>query len=382
MARSRDGDAQEVKEHRPPQPALIVRWLAAGRGEAGWLRAALAFTTSLVLLAAAVGWHRGIALPSWAASSVSQAPRCPSSVALQRPALADASPGGTYQPRPPPASPLGAGHAFPHGSFTPYRGLHGRPPAVPTWIVTPANVSSTIRFYDTSAFSPSGRFLALLEFPPGAEGRAINVDKGGGHAKKKKNKKKKPSAPLAALTAAAAAAAGSRRTSRSFSTGDAGAAQPLAAASVVVVDLATGEARTVATTRGWDSQTGAHVQWGASDAELFFNDVVEDVVEGVAEGAGEDAVVEGAVVEDAIVQGAVVENAVGARGGRRWGNSRNVVGGGRMAGEAPLPAGAAAAAAWRAVGVRLDVATGARRLLDCPIYQVGRRGAPLIHASR
>src|SRR5439155_13529467 len=45
------------------------------------------------------------------------------------------------------------------------------------------------------------------------------------------------------------------------------------AAEVVVVDLHTGESRVVAETRGWDTQVGAHVQWGVDDSQLFFNDV-------------------------------------------------------------------------------------------------------------
>jgi Tol biopolymer transport system component len=45
------------------------------------------------------------------------------------------------------------------------------------------------------------------------------------------------------------------------------------AGDIVVVDLATGEQNVVAKTRGWDTQMGAQVQWGATDAELFFNDM-------------------------------------------------------------------------------------------------------------
>jgi hypothetical protein len=41
-----------------------------------------------------------------------------------------------------------------------------------------------------------------------------------------------------------------------------------------VVDLATGESRSVGETRGWEPQLGANVNWGGSDDELFFNDVV------------------------------------------------------------------------------------------------------------
>jgi hypothetical protein len=44
-------------------------------------------------------------------------------------------------------------------------------------------------------------------------------------------------------------------------------------AEILLVDLHTGETRVVAETRGWDTQLGAQVQWGADDASLFFNDV-------------------------------------------------------------------------------------------------------------
>jgi hypothetical protein len=43
---------------------------------------------------------------------------------------------------------------------------------------------------------------------------------------------------------------------------------------IVVVSLKLGEEKVVSTTRGWDSQTGAHVQWGHRDTDLIFNDVV------------------------------------------------------------------------------------------------------------
>jgi hypothetical protein len=42
---------------------------------------------------------------------------------------------------------------------------------------------------------------------------------------------------------------------------------------VCVVDLETGEDRIVAETCGWEPQMGANINWGASDHELFFNDV-------------------------------------------------------------------------------------------------------------
>lgn len=76
------------------------------------------------------------------------------------------------------------------------------------------------RFFDTAPISPSGRYLALLRMP---------------------------------------------YEDRTPSAGDAG--------DVVVVDLQSGRERTVAQSRGWEVQVGANVQWGRSDAELYFNDV-------------------------------------------------------------------------------------------------------------
>ena len=118
---------------------------------------------------------------------------------------------------------------------------------MPAWVATPPNASSTVRFFDSSPFSPSvrvrlpaglttghllenhplprsqGRYLALTRFAPGAEGAPMRF-------------------------------------------GDAPSA-------VVLVELATGAETALATTRGADSQLGAQVQWGRSDAELYFNDV-------------------------------------------------------------------------------------------------------------
>ena len=92
--------------------------------------------------------------------------------------------------------------------------------AVPVWCVTPGTGRLIHRFFDTSPFSPSGRYLALTRLP--YEDRLP---------------------------------------------------QPGDAAEVVLVDLREGEERVVAETRGWDSQLGAQVQWGGDDAQLFFNDM-------------------------------------------------------------------------------------------------------------
>lgn len=42
---------------------------------------------------------------------------------------------------------------------------------------------------------------------------------------------------------------------------------------VRVLDLHTGATVYSAESFGWDAQTGAHVQWGATDTQLFYNDV-------------------------------------------------------------------------------------------------------------
>jgi hypothetical protein len=101
--------------------------------------------------------------------------------------------------------------------FPPYRDFA---PRVPVHCVTPQLPGSIHRFYDSSPFSPSGRYLALTRLP--FEDRL----------------------PMPGETA-----------------------------QVIVVDLETGEAQNVAETRGWDMQLGAQVQWGADDRSLLFNDV-------------------------------------------------------------------------------------------------------------
>jgi hypothetical protein len=96
-------------------------------------------------------------------------------------------------------------------------------PAVPVVCVTPGIRGAIHRFHDSSPFSPSGRYLGVTRFP--FEDRL----------------------PL-----------------------------PGSVADVLVVDLVTGEIREVAKTRGWDTQLGAQVQWGADDRSLYFNDVDVD----------------------------------------------------------------------------------------------------------
>lgn len=93
-------------------------------------------------------------------------------------------------------------------------------PRVPVSCITPELVGCIHRFYDSSPFSPSGRYLALTRLP--FEDRLPG---------------------------------------------------PGDVADVVVVDLETGDTKVVADTRGWDTQLGAQVQWGNDDRTLLFNDV-------------------------------------------------------------------------------------------------------------
>jgi Tol biopolymer transport system component len=93
-------------------------------------------------------------------------------------------------------------------------------PQVPVHCVTPGATGFIHRYYDSSPFSPSGRYMALTRLPF-------------------ENRLPKP--------------------------GD--------VAEIFVLDLASGESRLVADTRGWDVQLGAQLQWGADDHSLFFNDL-------------------------------------------------------------------------------------------------------------
>jgi hypothetical protein len=93
-------------------------------------------------------------------------------------------------------------------------------PRVPVHCVTPQGGGYIHRYYDSSPISPSGRYIAVTRLP---------------------------------------------FEDRLPSPGD--------VAEIVVVDLQSGETRTVADTRGWDVQLGAHLQWGVDDHTLLYNDV-------------------------------------------------------------------------------------------------------------
>ena len=93
-------------------------------------------------------------------------------------------------------------------------------PAVPVWCITPDIDGCVHRFFDASSISPSGRYVAITRF---------------------------------------------RFEDRMPVPGD--------TCDIVLVDLQTGEQKIVAESRGFDTQLGAQVQWGASDSQLFFNDM-------------------------------------------------------------------------------------------------------------
>lgn len=93
-------------------------------------------------------------------------------------------------------------------------------PIVPIYRVTDPSISAIHRFYDTSPISPSGRYIAYTALP--FEDRVPRE-------------------------------------------GD--------LASVHVRDLENGEVVFSATTAAWDTQVGAHAQWGVTDSEFFYNEL-------------------------------------------------------------------------------------------------------------
>lgn len=105
----------------------------------------------------------------------------------------------------------------PSATFSRYEGFA---PKAEVRCVSRPGVPSIHRFYDTSPVSPSGRYIAITEFD--YEDRLP---------------------------------------------------QPGEQAHVAVIDLTNGETVYRRSTRGWDTQLGAQVQWGASDNDLFFNDL-------------------------------------------------------------------------------------------------------------
>ena len=91
-------------------------------------------------------------------------------------------------------------------------------PNVPVYCISQKNKPTIHRFYDTSPISPSGRYLTITELP--YEDRVPSY-------------------------------------------GD--------SAAVSVIDLEEGVEIYHSRTKAWDTQVGAHAQWGRNDDELFFN---------------------------------------------------------------------------------------------------------------
>jgi len=104
-----------------------------------------------------------------------------------------------------------------HESFPQYT---EHSPSVPVWCITPDIDGCVHRFFDASSVSPSGRYVAVARF---------------------------------------------RFEDRMPVPGD--------VCDIVLVDLLTGEQKVIADSRGFDTQMGAHVQWGATDSQLLFNDM-------------------------------------------------------------------------------------------------------------
>jgi hypothetical protein len=110
--------------------------------------------------------------------------------------------------------------AMPPASAAPFPAYTDFSPRVPVRCVTPGDTGFIHRYYDSSPFSPTGRYFAVTRLP--FEDRLP---------------------------------------------------RPGDVARIVVIDLETGETRTVAETRGWDVQLGAQLQWGADDWTLLYNDL-------------------------------------------------------------------------------------------------------------
>ena len=84
------------------------------------------------------------------------------------------------------------------------------------WIATTNSYKSHIhRFFDSSPFSPSGRYLAVSRFNNGSDFKSK--------------------------------------------------------LSIIIIDLLKGKEIEVTTTHAWGSQMGAHIQWGGNDQQLLFN---------------------------------------------------------------------------------------------------------------
>lgn len=93
-------------------------------------------------------------------------------------------------------------------------------PDVPAWCVTPGEGRCIHRYFDTSPFSPSGRYIAVFRMPY----------------------EDHPPLP-----------------------GDTG--------DIIVIDLIEGTERKVAESHAWEPQVGANINWGKDDETLVYNDL-------------------------------------------------------------------------------------------------------------
>ena len=123
--------------------------------------------------------------------------------------------------------------------FTEYRdaAIDSQKQLVKAWIVSESNsntgdsTDSIHRFFDSSPISPSSRYAAYTRIPVPPP---VITKKGGTNVQHE-------------------------------------ASTPLIYAQIVVTDLLSGVHAVIDSTLAWDSQVGAHVQWGSSDDELFYN---------------------------------------------------------------------------------------------------------------
>ena len=101
-----------------------------------------------------------------------------------------------------------------------FRRITDRFAQFPAWNITEALGRCTLRFFDTTPISPSGRYLAVTRLA--SDSRVPE------------------------------------------------AGEP---AEIILLDLLNGQSKTSALSHWWDAQLGAQVQWGRTDSELYFNDL-------------------------------------------------------------------------------------------------------------
>lgn len=126
--------------------------------------------------------------------------------------------------------------------FTEYRdtAIDSKKQLVKAWIVSQSNsnagdkpIDSIHRFFDSSPISPSNRYVAYTRMPVPPH---VVTKKGSTNVQHEASK-----------------------------------VTQLIYAQIIVTDLLSGTHAVIDSTLAWDSQVGAHVQWGSSDDELFYN---------------------------------------------------------------------------------------------------------------